>query len=114
METKGQRIWRFLITGALDEAIWGWFIRGAVVSGFTSIWGMLENLSPVAIFVYSLWALVGIVSLLSFAKWSFRVMPNKAINVEFFEVRSPLSWYRQKIQSARSVWAAYLGGGSVD
>ena len=38
----------------------------------------------------------------------------REINVEFFEERPPTSWYRDKIESAREVWAAYLGGGTMD
>lgn len=114
METKRQRILRFLITGALDEAIWGWFVRGGIMSALTALWGWLTNLPPVAIFIYSLWALVGIIALLSFLKWTFRVMPKRAINVDFFEERPTLYWYRNKIESAKTVWAAYLVGGNMD
>jgi len=75
--------------------------------------GWIKELSLVEIFVYSLWALVGIVALLAFLKWTFRVMPKQAINLAFFEERPPTSWYRDKIESTRTVWAAYLGGGSM-
>ena len=34
--------------------------------------------------------------------------------VEFYEERQSLSWFRDKIQSARSIWAAYLIGGSTN
>ena len=114
METKGQRLLRFLITGALDEAIWGWLSRGLIVSAFTALWGWLTELPTVAVFVYSFWAFIGVIFLLAGLKWVFRVMPKQAINVDFFEERPPTSWYRDKIESARTVWAAYIGGGAMD
>jgi hypothetical protein len=113
METKGHSILRFLFTGALDEAIWGWAVRGAVVGIITALKGWSEGLPSVAVFVYSFWAFIGVVFLLAGLKWSFRVMPKKAIDVEFFEERPNQYWYRKKIESARVVWAAYLGGGSM-
>ena len=112
MDNK-RRILRFFITGALDEAIWGWAIRGGVVSGGTALWGWLTELSPVAIFVYSLWAFVGVIFLLGGLKHVLRVMPKRGINVEYFEDRPSLYWYRNKIESSRTVWAAYLGGGTM-
>lgn len=114
METKQQRVLRFLITGALDEAIWGWAVRGAIVSAFTVWLGWFTELPTVAIFVYSLWAFVGVIFLFAGLKWVFRVMPKRAINVDFFEERPSLFWYRDKIESARTVWAAYLVGGNLD
>ena len=79
---------QFLFRGALDEAIWGWLVRGLLMAAFFGVWAWLTSQPSVEIALIALWAGVGLVALLAVLKWAFRRDRNsgeKAIQQEIVE-----------------------------
>ncbi len=74
---KKRAILRILILGALDEALWGWLVRGVIVGMITSIWAYFSELPSVVIALFGFWAFIGVIFLLTLLKKVFSKSNNQ-------------------------------------
>ena len=109
-------IFRILFLGALDEALWGWLIRGVILGALSSIWGYASELPGVVIALIGFWTLIGVVALLAILKRSFG-RGNKQVSLntverpigamEAYASREEIGVFKKRVDSSVEVWALW-------